>query len=638
MREALSRIEERHPWLARGLGGPLAFQVPALAASVLTHLLLLGALATAGYAVNRQAGRGDFGAAEVEAPLPDLDRMDATELAETDAPTTLEPVAGSYSPTVSALIQATPPPSAEPPEAMLDVDQATLAPRVIMPTAARLGQVVSIKGNGAEHVGGVEGAVDRLALEILLRLQEGRTLVVWAFDASNSLQAERERLAGYIREVYGHVLGRSEAQAAGDDALLTMVVAFGKDRKALLEEPTVDPAAIAEAIGRVPADESGVESTFQTVADAARRWGKYRRDKQPYRLMIIVVTDEVGDDEPRLEEAIATANAAKAPVYVLGSPAVFGRPEGYMDYTDPKTKQTYFGLPVRQGPESVAPEQIRLPFWYDGPQYAVLDAGFGPFALSRLAGATGGIYFVTRMGQNRPSFDPVAMVEYRPDWVGRGQYEAAVGRHPLRQAVLMAAQITQRNNLPRDPALTFPSADSPEFKEAMEQNQELVYRIQYTVDEALEPIAAAAKFRDRETSRRWQAHYDLIRGRLLAMKLRCVEYNYICAQMKRNPTKFARPESNAWRLVPVEKIESSEKANAAAEEARALLRRVVEEHRGTPWALLAQRELKDPFGFQWSEAKVPPPPKPSEVAAAAARRRAMAKNAPAAKPPEPPKL
>ena len=38
-------------------------------------------------------------------------------------------------------------------------------------------------------------------------------------------------------------------------------------------------------------------------------------------------------------------------------------------------------------------EQIRLPFWYNGPQFDILEAGFGPYALSRLANETGGIYF-----------------------------------------------------------------------------------------------------------------------------------------------------------------------------------------------------------------------------------------------------
>ena len=61
-------------------------------------------------------------------------------------------------------------------------------------------------------------------------------------------------------------------------------------------------------------------------------------------------------------------------------------------------------------------EQIRLPFWYGGPQYEIVEAGFGPYALSRLASATGGIYFVTRFDSRRMGFDPARMREYKPDW------------------------------------------------------------------------------------------------------------------------------------------------------------------------------------------------------------------------------
>ena len=173
-------------------------------------------------------------------------------------------------------------------------------------------------------------------------------------------------------------------------------------------------------------------------------------------------------------------------------------------------------------------EQIRLPFWYGGPQFDMLEAGFGPYALSRLASATGGIYFVTRFDTHRMGFDPARMREYKPDWVRRDHYELQVARSPLRQAVLLAAQITQQK-LPGMPSLFFPPADSPEFKEVMGNNQGVAERTAYTVDEALGPINAVAKLRDRETSRRWQAHYDLIRGRLLAMKVRCYEYNWTCA-------------------------------------------------------------------------------------------------------------
>lgn len=277
-----------------------------------------------------------------------------------------------------------------------------------MPTATMLGQTVSINGNGAELVGGVEGAVDRIAVEILRRLEHGRTLVVWAFDASGSLQAERQRLSKHMEAIYTHINQLDETRLSADSGLLTMIMSFGHDRQPMLAKPTTELSEIIEAINSVPLDETGVETTFSTVAEIAHRWGRFRDSQnRVYHTMVIVVTDEVGDDEERLEDAITLAQKAKMPVYVLGSQAVFGRVEGYMDYVDPKTKHVFHGVPVRQGPESVMLEQIRLPFWYDGLQYDLIEAGFGPYGLSWLAGATGGIYFVTRFDTHRMGFDPV---------------------------------------------------------------------------------------------------------------------------------------------------------------------------------------------------------------------------------------
>ena len=133
----------------------------------------------------------------------------------------------------------------------------------------------------------------------------------------------------------------------------------------------------------------------------------------------------------RLEEAVTIAQQAKVPVYVLGSQAIFGRVNGYVDYVDPKTKYVFRGLPVPQGPESAALEQIRLPFWYGGPQYEIVEAGFGPYALSRLASASGGIYFVTRFDSRRMGFDPARMREYKPDWDRKADYDKRIADSPL---------------------------------------------------------------------------------------------------------------------------------------------------------------------------------------------------------------
>ena len=635
-------LEHRFPWLSTWLGGRLEIELPAFMMSLTMHGLLLVCLGLAGYRVHQEAHH--------EIQSGGVDNLVPSESTYQDLDMTANPsapiaAAGSFAPTLAPTITSAPssanaiPVTATsestkggpaPELVKLDVRRAT---EVTVPTATMLGQTVSIRGNGAEMVGGVEGAVDRIAIEILRRLEHGRTLVVWAFDASGSLQAERQRLGKHIEAIYSHIDQLDEIRLSTDSGLLTMVISFGHDRRPMLPKPTTERSEIVEAINSVPLDTTGIETTFTTVAEIAHRWGRYKdANNHVYHTMVIVVTDEVGDDEQRLEDAITQAQKAKVPVYVLGSQALFGRVEGFMDYMDPKTKHVFRGIPVRQGPESVMLEQIRLPFWYGGLQYEIVDAGFGPWALSRLASATGGIYFVTRFDSRRMGFDPARMREYKPDWIRRDQYESQIAHSPLRQAILNAAQITQQK-LPGMPALAFPPSDAPEFKDVMAASQGVAERTAYTVDEALGPINAVFRLRDRETSRRWQAHYDLIRGRLLAMKVRCYEYNWACARLKKDPPKFSNSRSNSWRLVPDTAILYSEKAVAAGREAQTLLRRVIDEHPTTPWALLAERELKDPLGFKWVENYVPPRPRGNDNAA-----QRKNKNPNPVKPPEIPKL
>ena len=637
-------LEARLSWLSLRMGGRLEVELPAFLVSLMMHGLLLVGLAFASYRVHQESSR------EFQSHVMDnlILSSDSTYQDLYQSDNLLAPIAsaGSFAPVLAPVITSIPT------SARVVVSSATRqvsangiaseliklevrqTSELIVPTATMLGQTVTIRGNGAELVGGVEGAVDRIALEILRHLEQGRTLVVWAFDASGSLLAERQRLSKHIETVYTHISQLNDNRLLANSGLLTMVVSFGQERHVLLAKPTAERSEIIEAIQKVALDTSGVETTFATVAEIVYRWGRFKdAQSQPYHTMIIVVTDEVGDDQDRLEEAVTLAQRAKVPVYVLGSQAIFGRVNGYVDYVDPKTKYIFRGLPVPQGPESAALEQIRLPFWYHGPQYEIVEAGFGPYALSRLASASGGIYFVTRFDSRRMGFDPARMREYKPDWDRKADYDKKIANSPLRRAVLNAAQITQQK-LPGMPSVFFPPADAPEFKDVMAVNQGIAERTAYTVDEALVPITSAAKFRDHEISRRWQAHYDLIRGRLLSIKVRCYEYNYACARMKKDPPKFSGPKFNAWRLVPDEKIQYSEKAIDAAHEAQKLLRRVIEDHPTTPWALLAERELKDPLGFKWVETYVQPRPPSNDIGAA------QRKNRPTniAKPPDIPKL
>jgi hypothetical protein len=64
---------------------------------------------------------------------------------------------------------------------------------------------------------------------------------------------------------------------------------------------------------------------------------------------------------------------------------------------------------------------------------------------------------------------------------------------------------------------------------------------------------------------------------------------------------FADPKNNTWVLEADNEISVGSKLQREGEEARALLQAVVSNHPGTPWALLAEQELKIPVGWKWTE-------------------------------------
>ena len=210
------RLDDACPWLAPRLGGRLDIQLPAILASVTTHIALLLMFAMFGYAAHTEYQKS-FRAEWIDTKLSDFATFeDRTALAEIDN-TLMKPEAGAFAPTLAPLISD---PVENPrigavanlnpalPRDALSMEKPPVSiasAALTLPGAPRLDTEVAIQGKGAEHVGGVEGAVDRIAVEILRRLEKNRTLVVWAFDASGSLLAERQRLSKYIEGVYQHI-------------------------------------------------------------------------------------------------------------------------------------------------------------------------------------------------------------------------------------------------------------------------------------------------------------------------------------------------------------------------------------------------------------------------------------------------
>ena len=250
----------RDPELSRWGGGRLDIEWSAVAVSVVLHGMLLLTLAMVGYAANSE-GRSVLEGRIVDTALPDLERSGFQDLDQSDErPADGPPPARSRR--TSRRWRSRSPRRAGPPPPRWTW------PRRVRPSWPR-STCDAHRGRGADGRDARPIGLDQGQRRRARRRRrggrrpdrrgdpppagEGRTLVIWAFDASGSLQAERQRLSKHIETVYTHIKQLDEKELASDDGLLTLVVSFGHDRKALTPEPTADPAAIISAIDSVAA-------------------------------------------------------------------------------------------------------------------------------------------------------------------------------------------------------------------------------------------------------------------------------------------------------------------------------------------------------------------------------------------------
>lgn len=541
------------------------------------------------------------------------------------------------------------------PEPLKEIDPTlTRAPLYDVPEGMELAREMIVQGLTGDGLIQIESALDRITWEIARHLQERRVLVVWLLDASGSVVPQRSIIAKRLQRVYGELdaLTGIEEIPQQDRHLLSGVVLFGAQTTFLTPDPTSDFSTVVTELTGAPTDPSGKEHVFTAVDQILSRWSEYRTH-QGRRILIVTITDEAGDDYGRpLETAIAKCRRYGAKCYVVGPASVFGRRQGYVAYVAPEDGKTY-QLPVDIGPESAMVENVELPFWYEGPQYTHLTAGFGPYALSRLVHETGGVYFMTNMTTTAGltpigAFDAGAMKPFAPDYRYSSPEDLLedLGSFPLRRAVVTAAQFSQTTDLK---ALGTPRTElrgNPDnFKQVLTDAQKSVAISQLAIENVLSAFPEGIeKHYDLEPSLRWRMSFSLAYGRLLAQKARCYEYNAACAQLKNQYTPDdVRSKVNRWIFRPDRDINYAPPVKKMARVAEEHLQRILEEAPGTPWAVLAARELKDGFGIRVVEQYIPPPPppKPGTPRPRRPRPRIAPEPAPPAQPapkPQPPVL
>jgi hypothetical protein len=191
------------------------------------------------------------------------------------------------------------------------------------------------------------------------------------------------------------------------------------------------------------------------------------------------------------------------------------------------------------------------------------------------------------------------MRRYLPEPWDDPAYQQSLERNAARRALGQAVQLPRAAIL-RDPQLRFVKRDEADLKNMLDKAQQAAAKVAPAVDQLYEILREGARDADQLQAPRLRAGYDLALGRVCAAKARIDGYNSMLAALKRGKS-FERETSTTWVLQRAESTDAGSSLQNLIARGYEMLRRVVDEHPGTPWAVVAEQELATPLGWQWTE-------------------------------------
>ena len=479
---------------------------------------------------------------------------------------------------------------------------------------------------GGEVGAAVEGygaALSRVTQEIVRHMRKEKVLVVWLFDESESMKDDQQEIKNQFHKVYEElgIVEKEDAEirksAAKDKEILqTVIYGYGAKLHELMKAPSSDLKDIRSAIDKIALDETGLENTCMAVSAVVDKFGPTAR-RQKRKLLIVLVTDESGNDGQSIDATIDKVKRYEVPVYIMGREAVFGYPYASIRWIDPKTS-LHFWLQIDRGPETAMPEALQ----YDGlhARHDSYSSGFGPYEQVRLAKESGGIFFVlpgeeeNLIGQEAIDLRKFAfydLKEYVPWLVSRREYVEDRKKSKFRETLW---EVIVALNPYLDSELNIQESHYPFSKEDFQKAGKVSFdrgvRALALMNEAEKRLAKIKPLRASEESTRWRANYDLMHAQILAYRVRLFQALLALDQHAASPMVPKNKTSNEWhlsrtpkmlapdaRVVKATKIDMEE-LKKQEQTAREMLAEVIKNHPKTPWANRANFELAHGFGFQ----------------------------------------
>ena len=201
-----------------------------------------------------------------------------------------------------------------------------------------------------------------------------------------------------------------------------------------------------------------------------------------------------------------------------------------------------------------------------------------------------------------PVFSVKALEEYKADYKTWPELVAMArdkDRYPLRAAVLEAITVLKASEKITMKE-SFGGPITPQIKSQYFATKQAPGIMIFHMETALADLKAAGQMRDKETSKRWLAHYDYALARLQSRLVYLYEYNNILAQVRSDSLPLLEPIHTGWRVGSQKKVQISEpKVKEMVKNIAKTWKRIAEENPGTPWAILATRENMTALDLVW---------------------------------------
>jgi len=143
-------------------------------------------------------------------------------------------------------------------------------------------------------------------------------------------------------------------------------------------------------------------------------------------------------------------------------------------------------------------------------------------------------------------------------------------------------------------------ADETRFKANVENNQKDVAKVFAIVEGDYETLKELGEDVDKE-SKRIQAHYLFLKARLEAQIAYLYEYQSSLGSIRKELPALEKGHAG-WRLASSAKLRGDRAGKQADKDQKADLKKLMEKYPGSPWAVLARRDMLTALGLEWQSA------------------------------------